>query len=414
VIESSSLNNFSADSCVRRAVAGLTLPPPELFGARPGRYARTFDYTINYALPPRRGCPPTSRLDREARLILWRERLANNPANSPSVWQTAMARCELRVWEDRAALLDLIVQTASDPAEMAALRALLDDDATKYFERGVVRRWGPSRTWRAYQATQGVINWDPLMQRLAQPTADRAELNRRIDLVQAYLQLVPHDVDLRLRLLSLYELAGRGREARRLADELRADPYSDARVRALIGEVLIRAGDRDEGLRAFSEIAEFAPYDTNARGRLGDLLLTYCDRAWAAEAYLQYQTLAALRPGDATARVRMAIAAAVAEREDEALRLLRGVAEDVGADQTTPAVEALLVSEVARMNAARGDDPAVQTWTRIARLMRLAREGGVVARWSNPEVGLELRAQQSGDNGFVGVGEFGSDRKSVV
>jgi Flp pilus assembly protein TadD len=401
-VTSSSLRDAGAEACIRRAVASLTVPAPSLLGVTPGTVSRTFDFY--YAPTPRRGrtCPPTSRLARAARLVLWRERLGSNPGQAESVWRGAAERCELRVWEDRAALLDLIVRVASTPTELSSVRALLDDDAAAYFTRAIARRFGPSQVWRAFLASQGYINWDAFVRRVENPNLP---LDRKIELARAYQQLAPHDIDVRLRLMALYEQAGRMREARHVAEGLRREPWADARVRALVGEMLLRAGDRDEGLRAFSEIAEWAPYDTNARARLGDLLLTYGRGEWAHDAYLQYQTLAALRPGDPLPRVRMALAALAAHREDEALRILRAVAEDTGGDTTAQSVEALLASEVARLSAARPDDGAVQGWVRVARLLRIARDGGVVAQWSHPDVALELRAQQSGDTEFVSVGE---------
>jgi hypothetical protein len=69
------------------------------------------------------------------------------------------------------------------------------------------------------------------------------------------------------------------------------------------------------------------------------------------------------------------------------------------------AVEALFTSEVARIAAEHREDPAVQGWMRVASLMHISREGGVVARWTHPDVGLELRAQQAGDTSFVTVGD---------
>jgi hypothetical protein len=207
--------------------------------------------------------------------------------------------------------------------------------------------------------------------------------------------------------MSLYEQAGRMREARRVADELRSDPFSDARVRARVGEMLIRAGDREEGLRALTEMAEFAPYDPRVRARLGDLLLAYGRDAWADEAYAQCQTLAALRPGDAPARVRMALAALAAHREDEGLRLLRQVAEDAHDDEGTPAVEALLVREVAALASQHADDAAVQSWLRVARLAEASRNGAVLARWTHPDVLVSVEAMQSGDSAFVPVGREG-------
>ncbi|MEI8256605.1 MAG: AgmX/PglI C-terminal domain-containing protein, partial [Deltaproteobacteria bacterium] len=401
VVRASHLNDISAESCIRRAVAGLTLPQPALFGETPGTYTHTFVFAPSWDSPHGRACPATARLPRGSRMVLWRERIAARRPQFDAVWSEAGWRCELRTWDDRAALLALMVSSSGDPSELFAVRAALDKDGQRFVDRAVARRFGATRLWRAWMGSLASVNWDALMRQLASPTVP---VERKIELALAYRTLAPWDIDVRLRLMSLYEQAGRTREARRIADELRADPFSDARVRARIGEMLIRAGDREEGLRALTEMAEFAPYDPRVRARLGDLLLTYGGEAWADEALAQCETLAALRPEDPPARVRMALAALAGHREDAALRLLRQVVEDAHDDDSAPAVEALLVSEVASLLAHRADDPAVQSWLRIARITDVARSGAVLARWTHPEVSVSVEAMQAGDTAFVPVG----------
>ncbi len=400
-IDYSSLADAGAESCMRTALTSLVVPAPSLLGLPPGIVTRAFQFRPSDLSRRGAGCPPTSRVSRATRMVLWRERIIGSRGQLVRVWQDAVQRCELRVWEDRVGLMDLLVRAATDPSELAQLRAALQPDARDYFDRAVSRRWGPSRVWRAYLAQQGFIDWDSLVRRLNDATVP---LDQKIRIATAYIELAPQDVDLRLRVMALYERAGRTREARRMGDELRRDAFSDARVRGLVGEMLLRLGDREEGLRTFSEMAEFAPYDTGARTRLGDLLLTFGGREWAGEAYLQYQTLAALQPGDPVARVRMAIAAVAAGREDEALRLLRAVAEDTGAEISSEAAEALLVAEVSRLGLTRANDPAVDQWARVARLMRTGRDGALIARWDHPDAGLELRTLQAGDVNFLTIG----------
>jgi tetratricopeptide (TPR) repeat protein len=403
-VRDSSLHDLSAESCIRRAVAALALPAPADFGEAPGTATHTFDFGPRWDSQRGRACAPTARLSRNARMVLWRERLSARAGQFGDVWTDAGWRCELRAWDDRAALLALMVSSVSDPAELMNVRMLLDKDGQRYLDRGVARRFGPTRLWRAWMGALATINWGAVMRQLASATVP---IERKIQLAQAYRTLAPWDIDIRLRLMSLFEQAGRMREARRVADELRGDPFAYARVRARVGEMLIRAGDRDEGLRALTEMVEFAPYDPRVRARLGDLLLTYGRDTWADEAYAQCQTLAALRPGDAQARVRMALAALAAHREDEGLRLLRQVAEDAHDDDGTPAVETLLVREVASLLAQHHDDAAVQSWLRVARLTEASRSGAVLARWTHPDVIVSVDAMQSGDSAFVPVGREG-------
>src|SRR5690606_25177554 len=128
----------------------------------------------------------------------------------------------------------------------------------------------------------------------------------------------PDSFDLKLRLLELLETHGHPEEARRLADRLRVDPRSDAGVRTAVGEMFVRMDRVDEARRVCSEIVEVEPRNELARRRLGDL---YRAHGWFEDAYRQYQTLATIRPDDATVLLLLAQAAAGTGRIDEALRL---------------------------------------------------------------------------------------------
>lgn len=400
----STLSDISSEACIRRAVASLRVPRPALFDATPGVVTYTYQFAPAWERP-RGACPATSRLDRAAKLVLWRERMVNNGGEPALQWSTAYGRCELRLWEDRAAMIDLLVRHTTDASNLGALRGQLPSDASAYLDRAVARRFGPSNVWRAYMAGRGHVNWASLVRFLAKPNET---IERKIEVTQAFVRIAPYDIDARLKLLSLYEQAGRRDEARHLGEQLRKDPWADSRVRAVVGESLIRMGDRNEGLRVFSEIAEHAPYDTNARGRLGDLLLTYGGAEYAEEAYRQFRTLVALRPGDALPRVRMGLAALAAGREDEALRVFRSASEDARGDESGQSIEALIVLEVTRLANARPTDAAVQAWLRVAQLFELSREGGVVLRWTHPDAGVELRAMPAGDSEFAEVGTSSS------
>lgn len=404
-VSGSTLGDSETESCIRRAVAGLTLPPLELFGATPMTVERVFTFGApsgdGRGFAARR-CPATANLPRPLRRALWRERLGAQgvtPESAKTLWDTAQQRCELRSWEDRIALLEILLDALPDPTEVVRLRALLDDPtAATWLDNALARRFGPAWAWRA-AGVGAYVDWDRLLTRLADP---RTSPEARVTLLRAWLTVVPRDIDLRLRLLDALEALGRTREARAVAERLRRDPIADARVRGMVGEFFLRAGDRPEALRTFTEIAEFAPYDAFARGRLGDLLLTY---GWAAEAYPQYQTLAALRPGDPMAQVRVALAALAAGREDEGLRTLRRAVESSGGDAAGRMLQSLLDGEVTRVATARPDDAAVRSWIRVARQLRVGRETELVLRWTHPDLGVELRAQSPGETAFATVGD---------
>ncbi|MEZ4410787.1 MAG: VIT domain-containing protein [Polyangiales bacterium] len=404
-VTSSTIGDAEVEQCVRRAVASLTLPPLELLGATPGEVYATFEFPAEGATgagPSARHCGASSRLPRATRRVLWRERFLQRGGNADAalaVWSEATSRCELRWWEDRAALLDVFADGIDDPAAIVSLRERVGDPAAaEYLDALLARRYGPSWAWRARRRGPAV-DWSLLLARLNDPALTP---DRRLALLRAWLAVAPDDIDLRLRLIDALESAGQTREARALADRLRRDPAADARVRGRVGEFLWRAGDRPEALRAFSEIVESAPYDPFARGRLGDLLLAH---GWPLEAWHQFRTLRALQPGDVGASVRAALAALGASREDEGLRGLRRALEDTGRDGSDVAVEALLTSEVAALSETRPDDPAVRAWARSARQLRAGRGAEIALRWTHPEVALDLLAQPPAETVSAAVGE---------
>lgn len=403
-VRRSTLGDAETESCVRRAVEGITLPLPELLGAQPGAVQRVFAFpsTAEGSGYSARVCPRSAELSRAMRRALWRERLALRGATAQSaaaVWREAAQRCELRWWEDRVALLDLVLDQLADPVQLARLRDELDDPTSAdWLDGAIARRFGASSAWRALHR-DAYVDWSVLLTRLASP-ALTAE--GRVTLLRAWLAVAPRDLDLRLRLLDALEAAGREREGRALADSLRRDPIADARVRGRVGEYLLRAGDRREALRALTEIVEFAPYDPWARTRLGDLLLASGD---AVLAHRQYQTLALLDAGDAFGTARLGVAALGAQREDEGLRALRRSLEEAGEGPAAQELRALLGVEVARVAAARGSDPGARAWSRASRLPTTPGAVTTVLRWTHPDLGAELLLQRSGEATATVVGE---------
>ncbi len=402
-IADSTLRDVETESCIRRAVQGLTLPPPALLGASPTRVSRRFEF-------PGGGegtglgateCPSSARLSRAMRRVLWRERLnlrGATPEGALGVWSDAARRCELRWWEDRVALLDLFLDTLADPTALARVRDGLDDaSAADWLDAAIARQFGSSRAWRALHRAV-FVDWGALLNQLSSPTLTP---EARVTLLRAWLAVAPRDLDLRLRLLDALEAAGREREARSVADGLRRDPIADARVRGRVGEFLLRLGDRAEALRALSEIVEFAPYDPWARARLGDLLLAAAEPALA---HRQFQTLTLLDNADPMADARLGLAALGAGREDEGLRALRRAVEAAGEGDAGRDLLALFAVEVARVSAARRDDPGARAWSRVGRQLGPRHRPQVMLRWTHPDVGLELLVQRAGEPAPTTVG----------
>ncbi|MFO0629214.1 MAG: AgmX/PglI C-terminal domain-containing protein [Polyangiales bacterium] len=406
-IADSTLRDAETESCIRRAVQGLTLPPPALLGASPTRVTRRFEFPGGAvgSGPGAAECPSSARLSRAMRRVLWRERLNLRGVTAEGalgVWHDAARRCELRWWEDRVALLDLFLDALADPVTLARVRDGLDDgSAADWLDAAIARQFGASRAWRALNRAV-YLDWSVLLTRLADPTLTP---EARVTLLRAWLAVAPRDLDLRLRLLDALEAAGREREARSLADTLRRDPIADARVRGRVGEFLLRLGDRAEALRALSEIVEFAPYDPWARARLGDLLLTSSEPALA---HRQFQTLTLLDNADPMSDARLGLAALGAGREDEGLRALRRAVEAAGEGDAGRDLLALFAAEVARVAAARRDDPGARAWTRVGRQLGPRHRPQLVLHWTHPDVGLELLVQRPEESAPAVVGSAAS------
>ena len=329
---SSTLRARDVDACIERAVSGLKLP------TAPDGKPHEVTYALQLNQPEHdeesRGCSGASRAYLSTRRALWRERLSRNSGvqGAMNVWGEAEARCELRSWLDRRALLDLMRPAVGNTASQVDLYHRFEghvqqSEIQAYLRREILRAVRTDADVRAAQTgllLDGGI--DPVL--LGQELAKAKTVEAKIEVVRLFLALSPQALSLKLRLLSLLEEAGQKDEARRLVEGLRGDPGADAAVRQAVGEFLMRAGDGADGARAFSEIVEFAPFDPWGRRRLGDLYRA--NRLFDA-AYREYQVLGWLTPQDDSVLLLLAGAAMGTGRSDEALRLCGRVAESVGA-----------------------------------------------------------------------------------
>ncbi|MCS6799368.1 MAG: VIT domain-containing protein [Myxococcota bacterium] len=361
-------------ACVRAELEGLRLPGT---GARaPITLTHTFWFELpSRPVSTRRHCSDASRQSLEVRVALWRERLEANrgPRGARDVWRIAMEQCELPDWASRRALLDLALRAMGGIEERIALyRAFAGDAAIAAYLREAILR--SVRTPAEVAAVRAGLELDvpvdwALFARLweADPSPER-----RLQLVRRWLEVVPDDLDLRVRLLGLLERTGALAEARRVARELVADALADAKVRAEVAEFWLRLGDRERARRVLSEIVERAPLDPWARRRLGDL---YRAHGWHDEAHREYETYARLRSADMEAWLLLARAAAGAGRIDEALRLEERLSESTDADvDDDVATHARLWSLVrlARLHREARDE------AERARIARRRRQAGVL------------------------------------
>lgn len=398
---SSTLRAPDVEACMVRAVSALRLP------AAPDGKPREVPFALQLEQPEgdegSRSCSAASRAYLAVRRALWRERLLRQPgpAGAMAVWREARARCELRTWVDRRALLDLMRPIAGRTVMQVDLYHRLDGDpdgpeAQEYLRREILRG---VRTPEDVQAVQAGLSLsggiDP--QLLAQELAKAKGLPGQIAVVRQFLQLQPGALALKVRLMGLLEQAGQAAEARRLLDALRADPGADAGVRQAVGEFLLRQGEGAEAARALSEIVEFAPFDPWGRRRLGDLYRAH--RMYEA-AYREYQVLAWLLPQDESVPILLSGAAFGAGRSDEGLRLLSRAAEAVGAHpaQGGPAAWARaayavrlwqLIDEARR----RGDKNLLGQLMARGRSDGIAGYGGkllLALTFAHPDAGLQL------------------------
>ena len=323
----------------------------------------------------RRRCSDASDLPLSEREGLWGERLGQG--NGASAWistyRDAARDCELEDWRDRRAMLSLILGRAGSIERMVDVYRLFDSASARAFLRAaILRRVRSPQDLRAIRAAFGLgldPDWELVEQILERANGPEARIRALRRLAMQY----PDSFDLKLRLLEGLEVGEHGAEARRLADQLRVDPRSDAGVRTAVGEMFLRMDMEDEARRVFSEIVEFAPLDELARRRLGDL---YRAHGWFEDAYRQYQTLASIRPDDPSALLLLAQAAAGTGRIDEALRLEQRL------------------METAQPGAERGIARVAQLWTsvRLAKLRDAARSSNNEERLD----ALERRMRRSG------------------
>jgi Ca-activated chloride channel family protein len=357
-----------------------------------------------------RRCSAAAKLPASERRDLWRERLSTRHTveGALEVWQDALQGCELRSWGDRTALLRAMLDALhSGPSGAPRLVQLYqrfseDDAAQGYLRRAIL---GHVRTAADLKiVVDGLGLGEDAQRALAMTLVAKAKTPAdRVAVLEQLAQRWPDNLQLKLSRIEAYEQAGRPDEARRLAEEVRADPYADARARTVVGELLARAGDLPSARRAFSEIVEFAPRDPLARRRLGDL---YRAHGWWDEAYRQYQTLAELSPGDSTVLLLLAAAAAGAGRIDEGLRLADRVAEGTEAGNETGVARVARWWTTVRLallrQAARDKGDANE----VARLFGRTRRAGVLADarpfrayllWAHPEADCELAATLPGN-----------------
>ncbi len=413
-VTSSTLRSKEIDACIERALLAVKLP------ASPDGKPHDIDYAMQLSQPERddgpQRCSAASRAYLQVRRTLWRERLYSHPGveGAMTVYREAAARCELKSWLDRRALIDMLRVHVGATAQQVDLYHRFDEnehaqEIQAHLRREILRAVRTESDIRAAQsglALDGGVDQALLAQELKKAKTRDEELL----VLRRFLALSPDSLSLKLKLLALLEEACGEKtvtaankqamfsEANRLIESIRTDPGADAAVRQAVGEYLIRRGEGAEGARALSEIVEFAPFDPWGRRRLGDL---YRAHGFYDAAYREYQGLSWLLPQDETVMLLLADAAAGQGRTDEALRLTSRVAEAVGAQKTqkgAPAwARALYAVRLARLldDAKKKGDANL-----LGQLKVRGRSDGLVGyagkllfavTWSHPDAQIELQ-----------------------
>lgn len=391
-IDRSSLGEADVSACVLAEVQGLRFPAT---GGDVVRVSHVFTFeTSERGLGVRRRCSDASRQSLDVRRNLWRERLAASGGvrGALDVWRDASWQCELDGWRARRTLLDLMLRQVGGVATQVQLyRALAsNEEVAAYLRRAIlanVRTPQDVMVVRQGLQLEAAVDWS-VFSRLWKRAGDA---QARLRLVRRWLEVLPGEMDLRLRLMALLEETGRLAEAKRVARAIAADGFADAKARTLVGEMWLRQGDETEARRVFSEIVEHAPGDPWARRRLGDL---YRAHGWFDDAYREYGVLARLRGDDEGVLLLMAHAAAGAGRVDEALRLEQrlGEALEPGKVEGVAGIARLWSTiRLAELREVEGvDSLALERRARRTGLYREPPDVFVALTWAHPDDAPEL------------------------
>jgi Ca-activated chloride channel family protein len=342
-------------------------------------------------------CSAASRQPLANRATLWRERLRRKVTihGAAEVWVDALRHCEAPRWRDRRTLLRLILNRLGSVSQMTRFTLrygkYLGWGARYYMRRMIYARIRTAKDLRlannAFYPGRALTRAQ-IVKLLARQRSDAARIRQLHTLAAQY----PRNVEVKLLLLDLLELARRYPAAERICRSVVGNPYASARLRTAAGEYWARRGQQTLAKRVFSEIVEFRPTDPLARRRLGDLYRAF---GWFHEAYRQYQTLAVLAPHDVSVLLLMALAAAGTGRINEALRLEQRVAASATGSRGAARWALLWASlQLARQrDRARSDRKllaSLQALTRRAGVLRHARKLRVVLTWHHPDAAIEL------------------------
>jgi tetratricopeptide (TPR) repeat protein len=243
------------------------------------------------------------------------------------VYEASVGACEVPGWRDQRVFLQLLQERAHTEDDIGLLLGHFRDqsDARKYLARHLLRRVVDPRLVAAIENALfgNDVDWWLVDRELALAIEDED----RLAILTKALARAPGDPQGERRMIDLLAKMGRVDEALARGHRLRDQGLITPELAQQLGEILADAERPDEAKRLFSEIVEFDPTSARSRGMLGDIFFRH---GWFEDAYRQYEDLVEMTAENHLAAIRLARAAAGAERTDEALRLLRKVASGEG------------------------------------------------------------------------------------
>ncbi len=346
-------------------------------------------------------CSDAATVPLSERMGLWRERIDATDATSlVAQYRRARGACEASSWAERVALLRLLHDRAGTlEGRIALYQAFASDRAAQGWMRSMILRAlaRSGQLARAQELGLGRLDANTMAQALGAAASPAQRLSVLGELARRY----PDDMDLATRYLD-EALGQNARDIVRLQGaRMRASAQADGRVRTAVGEALFAIGDESEARRCFSEIVEFAPDDPAARRRLGDIALSH---GWADEAYRQFQMLAVAENEAPEVLLRQAMAARMAGRLDEAVRLAERVAQESSSGNGTLGdvgsawIGLELGIAASERGVARNVIDALRSRWRLSIAARGAGALRVVVRWAHPDDSAELYLQMPGES----------------
>jgi len=404
----------SPGNLARRATASSERrdAAPRPAASRPQPAAPPVAHRRSMAYVQLRYCSDLAARPLTDRAVMWARRLRSVTQMSEALrlYDAARSSCEITGQRDQRVLLGQLVRFATngDAAEQLFAHFDHDPDAVALLARHVLRRTlDPYVAAVARRMTHGGdLDWLSIdLELAAMPTHAQ-----RVDRLRTLLLGTTRNVEGELRLMRFLLRDGKRDEALALASRLRQGGLFSPLLLRDLGDLQVEAGLNDAALRTYTEIVEFDPQSPDARRLVGDTLLR---NGWYDVAYRQYRTLVDMTPGDASSEIRQAVAAAGVGRTDEALRILRRVAEsDAEPGDRDPRLYARLLASslLGRLlEESKGNQQRVEAVTRQLKQLQLLPTAGrlCVLTWDAFDVSLGLGVVSGEVTDAEGLGLLG-------